>query len=51
MDAVSLGIIGGADGPTAILVSGSPDLGWWIAGVVIVAGIAIGLVWRKKHRK
>jgi len=41
----SLGIIGGADGPTAIFVTGHSPLGWIIAAaaVLLVVGV-IGLI-------
>ena len=46
MKSASIGIIGGADGPTAILVSGSI----W---PIVLAGFAIGLLaaWLWKRRK
>ena len=44
----SVGIIGGADGPTAVFVS--HDLNWaWIAGAALVA---LGVIWwTAAHRK
>ena len=36
-----IGIIGGADGPTAILVSTSSDSGMWLAAVLAVVLIAV----------
>ncbi len=46
---MSIGIIGGADGPTAIFVSSSA--GWiWIAGAaaVVAAGIAAYLFFKRR---
>jgi len=47
----SVGIIGGADGPTAIFVAVSPD--WWIyaLGATVIAAAAIALIICKKKRK
>ena len=44
----SVGIIGGADGPTAVFVS--HDLNWaWIAGAALVV---LGVIWwTAAHRK
>ena len=49
-EAASVGIIGGADGPTAIFVSGVPGfLGWFLPIGLIVAGLAgFFLLGRKK---
>jgi Na+-transporting methylmalonyl-CoA/oxaloacetate decarboxylase beta subunit len=49
MDHKSIGIIGGADGPTKIFISGNP-LSEIIASVVIVASI-VGIVVFLKKRK
>ena len=50
----SIGIIGGADGPTAILVSKnlSPDGRLWIAVplLLLAAGIALLLIGRKLQK-
>lgn len=43
MEQASLGIIGGADGPTAIFITGNP-IPLVIIGIVIVAGIALLLM-------
>jgi len=47
----SIGIIGGADGPTAIFVVTSPD--WWIyvlgAAVIVIAAIAL-IIYKKKKK-
>ena len=46
-EAVSIGIIGGADGPTAILVSGR--FPWEI---ILLAGLCIGAIaWFKTRKK
>ncbi len=42
-EAASIGIIGGADGPTTIMVSGS----LWSP---VLAGLIIGLIWKKRHK-
>ncbi len=46
----SVGIIGGADGPTAIFVSGSVVFGALIpvVAVILLAAVIIGIVLRKK---
>lgn len=52
MEAASIGVIGGADGPTAILVTGNagfPDWIWYLLPVLlIVGGIVVLLLSRKK---
>ena len=47
----SIGIIGGADGPTAILVT--TDFNWWrIAGIIIaIAVVIVGVVLLFKKKK
>lgn len=49
----SIGIIGGADGPTAIFVTTSDD--FWIyvgvAAVVIIAIVATVLIIKKRRKK
>ena len=55
-ESASVGIIGGADGPTAILVAG-PELSvgtlvGLAACVLCAAGAVIfGIVWKKRNRK
>ena len=49
MDSSSIGIIGGADGPTKILVSGNP-LAEIIIVVGIIAVIAVVIVLLKKRK-
>jgi len=46
----SIGIIGGADGPTAIFVTSSPGFPWWLIFVVIVVIVA-AVVLIMKNRK
>lgn len=46
----SIGIIGGADGPTAVLVSGNPVIPLAITGVVIIA-VIVGVVILVKRKK
>jgi len=52
-EAASIGIIGGADGPTAVFVTGSPA--WLIAAaalaVVVVAGAAAALYLHNKNKQ
>ena len=47
-ESVSLGVIGGADGPTAVFVSAAPF--WWVPFVVIaaIAAAAVIVFWRKR---
>lgn len=40
----NLGIIGGADGPTVILVSSKPAPGMWILGAAAVAAVLAAVV-------
>ncbi|MBR6570397.1 MAG: LPXTG cell wall anchor domain-containing protein [Clostridia bacterium] len=52
MEAYSVGIIGGADGPTAILIAG-PDIGWGfvaVAAAVVLAAAAGWLLIRKRRK-
>ena len=49
MPGYSIGIIGGADGPTAVLVSGDPTI-YIVAGIVAVL-IAAGVIFLHKRRK
>ena len=44
----SIGIIGGADGPTSIFVAGSVDVIWLAAAVVAAAAVIVWLIRRKK---
>ena len=48
----SIGIIGGADGPTAIYVTGKPAFAWWlVAGLVCVAAaLVLHLVCKHKQK-
>ena len=52
-EAASIGIIGGADGTTAVFVTGSPA--WLIAAaalaVVVVAGAAAALYLHNKNKQ
>ena len=52
MNALTIGIIGGADGPTAIFVTGGPTA-WEVlllaaVGVAVIAGVVFFV---RKHRK
>ena len=44
-----IGIIGGADGPTSVLVSTSSDL--WIYAIVAVVAVIIATLIIKKRKK
>ena len=48
-ESASIGIIGGADGPTAILVSGSFGWGYFVLGGLLLAVIIIITI--KRHKK
>ena len=50
---VAAGVIGGADGPTSIMVSRSFDVGFFIAQVAVVLAVAgvFYLVRRRRNRK
>jgi len=45
---MSVGIIGGADGPTAVFVTG-PSL-WWAVPAAAVVILAIVLICRHRHK-
>lgn len=38
---MDIGIIGGADGPTSVMVTSSPD--WWVYAIIAVAVIAVAV--------
>ena len=47
---MSIGVIGGADGPTAIFVASAVN--WLLVGVVgivILAGVILAIVLKKRH--
>lgn len=46
-----IGIIGGADGPTAIYITGNPFPGIIITVLAIAAVIGISVYFIKKHKK
>ena len=46
-EAASIGIIGGADGPTAIIVTGSPAD--WILAAAVLAVVITAAVLRIRH--
>ena len=49
----TIGIIGGADGPTQVYVTGSSGgsvIPWIIAGVILVAAIILVLVLRHRRK-
>lgn len=46
----SVGIIGGADGPTAIFVSGSNGAFLFVLGILVVAAVVFLLIRHKKHK-
>jgi len=47
-DKVSVGVIGGADGPTAIFVSSSVNWGLVAGAAVILAAIVVFVIRKKK---
>ncbi|MBQ1250865.1 MAG: sodium ion-translocating decarboxylase subunit beta [Clostridia bacterium] len=47
-EAASIGIIGGADGPTAIMVTGGFPWGLLIGGFAI--GLIAGWIWKRKKK-
>lgn len=51
MNGESIGIIGGADGPTSIYIATSINWSLMIAvGIIIVIAIVGLSVWKKKHK-
>ena len=48
--AASVGIIGGADGPTAIFVTSEPGFPWGVFAGIAAAG-GIGIWWNRRHRR
>ena len=44
-----MGIIGGADGPTTVLVSGDP-MGLVLL-LVLIAAIVFGVIWFVRHKR
>ena len=50
LSALDIGVIGGADGPTAILVTASHD--WWsyALGALAGVGIIVFLIIRKRRK-
>lgn len=52
MDALTVGIIGGADGPTAIFITGKPSAWEVLLLAAVFAAVVAGVVFFvKKHRK
>ena len=47
----TIGIIGGADGPTAVYVAASPWKGYIISAVALVTGVVGVLVLSRRHKK
>ena len=45
----SIGIIGGSDGPTAVLVSASAGTKWLFGGILLL--LAAGILWAILRRK
>ncbi len=45
----SIGIIGGADGPTEIFVTGV--FPWWIVGLIVVIALVVVLIAVWRHKK
>jgi len=49
MQANSIGVIGGADGPTAVFVTGSPLLPVLLGAGLILAVVALAVLFWKKQ--
>ena len=47
MNSTSIGIIGGADGPTAVFVSGSL---WPLFVGGLLLGLIVGILWKKLRK-
>lgn len=47
---VNIGVIGGSDGPTAIYVASSFHWGFVIGAAIVIAGIVIAFLVRKKKK-
>lgn len=47
---IDVGVIGGADGPTAIFVAVSPSVWIWLGAGLLIAAVCFYL-WRRKKRK
>ena len=47
-EAASIGIIGGADGPTAIMLTGGFPWGLLIGGFAL--GLIAGILWKRKKK-
>lgn len=49
--ALNIGVIGGADGPTAIFVSGGPSVWFWVGvGITVVAAVGLFVYWFQKRK-
>ena len=51
---VSVGIIGGADGPTSVFIAGKVPEGLWIMGIfcgILLLGVGLYLIFRKNRNK
>lgn len=49
-EAASVGIIGGADGPTAVFVTSSPNAGW-LPAVLLICGLCGLVILRYRSKK
>ena len=45
----SIGIIGGSDGPTAVIVASSPVTNWLVGGLILI--LAVGILFAILRRK
>lgn len=45
-----IGIIGGADGPTAILITSSEDFFIWLAAGIAITCAVFFLLWKRKQK-
>lgn len=50
-EAATIGIIGGADGPTAVFVTAPNLVSCWFPALFLLAGIGLLIIVRKKERK
>lgn len=50
-ESASIGIIGGADGPTAILISGADTNFWWLLPVFLIIGAIICWILERRSKK
>lgn len=47
----SIGIIGGADGPTSIFIAGKVGTGDIVLGLVVAVAVILGVIWLVRRKK